>query len=220
VWKPLAKPVGALPTQRAFRPSRGREAAVCTGCSRLKAVAVVVLRDFPTPGPPETYLWWIPLRGHMGSRFFSDTQLRFPFTGCTAFYLAAAFLTALTGLAAAQVPTVSGPPTVIDWTKGPKQSTKAVCGPLSFSGMTDGGTYYLYVDNEAPGTCSFSNSDAPTLTFLLPPNFGATTSGTPTVFRFVRHGTDVDVLWLWHRGRVPKGPANGSPSEPISNGQL
>jgi hypothetical protein len=88
-------------------------------------------------------------------------------------------------------------PTVIDWSNGDAQHTTATCGAFSFSGMQNGGTYELYVNSKTSGTCSFSNSDSPTLTFREPSNYGATTEGTRTLFRFMRLGTNVDVAWFW-----------------------
>jgi hypothetical protein len=86
--------------------------------------------------------------------------------------------------------------TTISWAQGTSQYTSASCGSFSFSSMTDGGTYQLTIDGTTSGTCSFSNSDSPTLTFRLPSNHGATTSGKKTIYSFVRNGTDVFVTWV------------------------
>ena len=89
-----------------------------------------------------------------------------------------------------------GTSTTVNWGSGNIQYTTASCGAFSFSGMQDGGSYTLMVEGTAVGTCSFSNTDSPTLTFKLPSNFGATTSGNMTLFNFTRGGTNVFVTWM------------------------
>jgi len=86
--------------------------------------------------------------------------------------------------------------TTVNWTSGNVQGTSQSCGAFSFSGMQDGGSYTLTVEGTTTGTCSFSNTDSPTLTFKLPSNFGASTSGTMTLFHFTRRGTNVFVTWM------------------------
>ena len=89
----------------------------------------------------------------------------------------------------------AGSGTTINWATGNVQYTTASCGAFSFSGMKDGGSYTLMVEGTTAGTCSFSNSDSPALTFKLPSNYGATTSGTMTLFNFTRGGSYVFVTW-------------------------
>lgn len=89
-----------------------------------------------------------------------------------------------------------GTSTTVNWGSGNIQYTTASCGAFSFSGMQDGGSYTLMVEGTTVGTCSFSNTDSPTLTFRLPSNFGATTSGYMTLFNFTRGGTYVFVTWM------------------------
>ena len=90
----------------------------------------------------------------------------------------------------------AGSATTINWASGNQQYTTASCGSYSFSNMTDGGSYTLLVEGTTSGTCSFSNSDSPTLTFKYPSNHGATTSGTMTLYNFVRLGTYVIITWM------------------------
>ncbi|MDE1902166.1 MAG: hypothetical protein KGI37_11105 [Alphaproteobacteria bacterium] len=90
----------------------------------------------------------------------------------------------------------AGSATTINWATSNEQYTTASCGAFSFSGMQDGGSYTLLVEGTTSGTCSFSNSDSPTLAFRLPSNHGATTSGTMTLYHFLRMGTYVIVTWM------------------------
>ena len=90
----------------------------------------------------------------------------------------------------------AGSGTTINWATGNVQYTTASCGAVSFSGMQDGGSYTLMVQGTTAGTCTFSNSDSPTLTFKTPSNYGATTAGTMTLFNFTRGGTNVFVTWM------------------------
>jgi hypothetical protein len=91
---------------------------------------------------------------------------------------------------------VSGSSTTINWASGNVQGTSQSCGAFSFSGMQDGGSYTLTVEGTTQGTCSFSNTDTPTLTFKLPSNHGATTASTMTLYHFTRRGTNVFVTWM------------------------
>jgi hypothetical protein len=92
--------------------------------------------------------------------------------------------------------TNAGSGTTINWATSNTQYTTASCGAFSFTGMQDGGSYTLAVEGTTSGTCSFSNSDSPTLTFKLPSNHGATTAGTMTLYTFLRTGTYVFVTWM------------------------
>ncbi|WP_461346530.1 beta strand repeat-containing protein [Bradyrhizobium sp. USDA 4451] len=91
---------------------------------------------------------------------------------------------------------VSTSSATINWASGNLQGTSQSCGAFSFSGMQDGGTYTLTVEGTTSATCSFSNSDSPTLTFKMPSNHGSTTAGTMTVYHFMRRGTNVFVSWI------------------------
>jgi hypothetical protein len=51
----------------------------------------------------------------------------------------------------------------------------------------------LWVRGTTSGTCNFT---ADGLTFHMPPNHGATTQGTTTLYAFQRIGSDVLVTWI------------------------
>ena len=87
----------------------------------------------------------------------------------------------------------AGSSTSIDWSQGTAQYTTASCGTFTFTNMLDGNTYQLFVEGTTSGTCSFSQSG---VTFRLPPNFGAATASTMTVFSFTRAGSYVFVAWI------------------------
>lgn len=87
----------------------------------------------------------------------------------------------------------AGSLTTIDWSAGNTQYTTASCGAFTFSNMQDGGSYQLFVEGTTQGTCSFSHTG---LTFKLPSNHGATTSGSMTVYSFSRVGSLVFVTWI------------------------
>ncbi len=87
----------------------------------------------------------------------------------------------------------AGSGTTIDWSLGNTQYTTASCGAFTFSNMKDGGTYQLFVEGATSGTCSFSHTG---LTFKMPPNHGAATASTMTVYTFTRAGTYVFVSWI------------------------
>lgn len=82
--------------------------------------------------------------------------------------------------------------TSIDWSKGNTQSTTASCGAFNFTNMQDGGVYTLAVKGTGAGTCSFSQSG---LTFRMPPDHGAVSAGTMTLYKFTHSGSDVFVNW-------------------------
>ncbi len=88
--------------------------------------------------------------------------------------------------------------TTISWASGNVQYTTASCGAFTFSGMQDGGSYTLMVEGTTVGTCTFTDTAdyASGLTFKTPSNYGATTSGTMTLFNFTRGGTNVFVTWM------------------------
>ncbi|MGY8666173.1 hypothetical protein Q3C01_28010 [Bradyrhizobium sp. UFLA05-109] len=87
----------------------------------------------------------------------------------------------------------AGSSTAIDWSQGLTQYTSASCGAFTFTNMKDGGVYQLFIEGTTTGTCSFSQSG---LTFKMPSNHGATTSGTMTVYSFSRAGSYVFVAWI------------------------
>lgn len=83
-------------------------------------------------------------------------------------------------------------PTVIDWSKGAAQDTRASCGAFEFRNMENRHTYQLYVRGMQSGTCSFHETG---LIFHMPPNHGTTTPGYTTLYSFARFGADVLVAW-------------------------
>lgn len=81
----------------------------------------------------------------------------------------------------------------IDWNKGNVQTLTADCSSTAFANMLDGGTYTLVIKETGTSTCAFSQTG---LTFHLPPDHGARTSGKHTVYTFLRAGADVYVSWI------------------------
>ena len=73
------------------------------------------------------------------------------------------------------------------------QATEASCGSFIFTHMQDHKSYTLLVRGKTPGTCAFK---ADGLTFLYPPNHGATSAGGATLYSFARFGSDVMVAWI------------------------
>jgi hypothetical protein len=96
-------------------------------------------------------------------------------------------------LAGATRPAWADDPSTIDWSKGDVQDTKANCGALVFRNLPDRRVASLWVRGTTSGTCSFT---ADGLTFHMPPNHGATTQGTTTLYAFQRIGSDVLVTWI------------------------
>jgi hypothetical protein len=80
------------------------------------------------------------------------------------------------------------PATVIDWSQGYVQDTKASCGNITLKNLPERHTTSLWVRG-TPGVCSFA---ADGLTFhMMPADSGATAQGTTTLFVFQRIGSDV-----------------------------
>lgn len=88
---------------------------------------------------------------------------------------------------------------VIDFSTGNFQYTNAPCGAYQLNNMKDGATYTFVVKGTASQTCSFnafSDSGTSTLTIHLPPDHGATTDLTHTLYTFVVIGSDVYTAWI------------------------
>jgi hypothetical protein len=89
----------------------------------------------------------------------------------------------------------------VDYSRGNLQYTSRYCGQSTFrlNNMKDGGTYMLSVQGATSGTCVFAAySDVGTtaLTMHLPPDHGATTASTHTIYTFVVMGTHVYAAWV------------------------
>jgi hypothetical protein len=84
------------------------------------------------------------------------------------------------------------PATVIDWSQGDVQDTKASCGNITLKNLPERHATSLWVRGTTPGVCSFA---ADGLTFHMPADSGATAQGTTTLFVFQRIGSDVLVTW-------------------------
>jgi hypothetical protein len=84
-------------------------------------------------------------------------------------------------------------PTTIDWAQGAIQDTPVSCGAMVFKNLDDKHSYSLLVRGTVSSTCSF---EAQGLHFHLPFNHGATTDGSPTLYNFIRFGSDVYVTYM------------------------
>ncbi|QDK46651.1 hypothetical protein DOM22_16555 [Bdellovibrio sp. ZAP7] len=89
--------------------------------------------------------------------------------------------------------TTSNAGTSISFAAGNLQYTSASCGAFTLSGMKDGGTYMLAVKGATSGTCAFTHAG---FTVHLPPDHGATTASTHTMYTFVVMGTDIYAAWV------------------------
>jgi hypothetical protein len=80
----------------------------------------------------------------------------------------------------------------VDWDNGNIQSLSSACTATTFTNMVDGGSYTLAVTDTSATQCVFSQAG---LTFYFTPANAPRTSGRPTVYSFIRVGTNVYVTW-------------------------
>jgi len=95
-------------------------------------------------------------------------------------------------------PGVSNSTGTIDFSTGNTQYTTNSCGSYQLNNLKDGGSFSFVVKGGTSALCSFtaySDAGLTPLTVHTPPGFGATTTGTHTVFSFMVVGTDMYVAW-------------------------
>jgi hypothetical protein len=73
------------------------------------------------------------------------------------------------------------------------------CQNFALWHVKDGGTYSFSVQGTGAGTCdfdAFSDGGTTALTVKMPPDHGAVTPGTMTVYSFMVMGSVVFVTWI------------------------
>ena len=115
-----------------------------------------------------------------------------PITELPAALRSVCLLSALVMLPIAAAWASASDPGLIDFAKGDSQATNESCRTFTLANMKDGQAYSLFVRGTVSSTCSFN---ARGLNIEYPSNYGATTTGTHTLFSFQRFGSDVVVGW-------------------------